>query len=800
LIYGKPVPENHIMFQSYLRICLRNFIKEKFYSMLNLLGLAVGLVVVLLISLFVYQQLSYDQFHSKADRIYRLATHVEIGGTVADLNATFPPYANALEADMPEVEKATRVLLRNGTVFKVNETISTEDNIYFVDPDFFELFDCDILYGKSDGSLTSPHSIVLTPGLAAKLFKDKDLSDIVGQPVSINNEIYQVTALVKDPVQNSHMKFQALASLSSVPVGKDETWNSLNVSTYILLQDRASIQAFLAKHDDFMRSHLQGFDDLQKEGIVMNPIAQRLTDIHLNSNLQGELQPSGSMGNIYIFSAVALVVLLLACVNFINLVTARSANRAREVGVRKVMGSAVSSLRKQFIIESTLMVFVAMLIALGCIELLRVPFEFMSGVKLPFDLLIHPEYLSGLLIFILVLGAIAGTYPAFYLSSFNPSEVLKGQLKSGLRGGKLRNILVVVQFTISIVLITCTLVVQRQLNFMRSKKLGFDKENVLIIDNGDKLANQEAYLNAIRSLPFVKMAGVATHRPVDDYDGMFITSEDDKDNRKLVSYSRVDYDFLPMMNYEMVAGRTFSREFLSDSAAVVINERAAALLFNGDPVGKKLNNGIDYTVVGVVRDFNFESLKNNIKPLVFYLHPNQRYIHVRLQPGDFHKAIAALQSSWKAHSQDTPFSYSFLDETYDALYKQESQLGTLFATFTGLALFIACLGLIGLAAYTAQQRKKEISVRKVLGASMSAIVQLLSIQFFKLVLLSFAIAVPIGYLLIREWLGGFAFKTDVPPALMLSGGAIVLISAFAAVAYQSVRAGLTNPIDSLKQE
>jgi putative ABC transport system permease protein len=788
------------MFQSYFRICVRNFIKEQFYSTLNLLGLAVGLAVVLLISLFVYQQLSYDTFHSKAERIYRLATHLEIGGTIADLNATFPPYANALEQDLPEVAAATRVLLRNGDVFKVNETITTEDNIYYVDSDFFELFDCEILYGKLNEALINPHSIVLTPGLAAKLFNDKDLPAIIGEALSINGETYQVTALINEPVENSHMKFQALASLSSLPVGRDDTWNSLNVSTYVLLQDESSISTLLSKHADFMRSHLQGYDDLRKEGIVMDPIVHALTDIHLKSNLQGELQPSGSIANIYIFSLVAVVVLLLACVNFVNLVTARSANRAKEVGVRKVMGSAVSLLRKQFIIESILMVFVATLIALGSIELLRTPFELMSGVKLPFDLLIQPQYLSVLSIFIVALGAMAGSYPAFYLSSFNPSEVLKGQLKSGVRGTHLRNILVVVQFTISIVLITCTLVVQRQLDFMRSKKLGFDKENVLIVDNGNKLPSQETYLNEIRSLPFVKMAGVATHRPVDDYDGMFVTSDDDKDNRKLVSYSRVDHDFLPMMNYQLIAGRTFSREFASDSAAVVINEKAAALLFNGEALGKKLNNGIDYTVIGVIKDFNFESLKNDIKPLIFYLHPNQRYIHVRLRPGDFQVAIAALETAWKRHSQDTPFNYSFLDETYDALYKQELQLGVLFTTFTGLALFIACLGLIGLAAYTAQQRKKEISVRKVLGASMPMIVRLLSIHFLRLVLVSFVIAVPIGYMLISYWLGEFAFKTDVPPGLMFSGGAIVLIIAFATVVSQSIRAGLANPIDSLKQE
>jgi putative ABC transport system permease protein len=796
----KASAENVIMLKSYFKIALRNFIKEKFYSTLNLLGLAVGLAVVLLISLFIYQQLSYDRFHTNADRIYRMATHVEIGGVSSDINATFPPYADALEHDMPEVEVATRVLERNGTVFKLKETVITEDNIYYVDADFFKVFDCKFFHGTPDAALKNPHSIILTPVLATKLFKSKSLADIIGESITINNEVYQVTGVVDEPPQNSHLKYEALASLSSLRIGRDETWNSLNVTTYVLLQDGSSINSLLSKHADFMRSHLEGYDDLRKEGIVMDPIAHTLTDIHLKANLQGEFEPSGSMTNIYIFSVVALVVLLLACVNFVNLVTARSTNRAKEVGVRKVMGSGVSSLRKLFIIESIFMVFIAMLIALGCIELLRSPFELITGIRLPFDLLIQLPYLSVLVLFIFVLGLAAGSYPAFYLSSFNPSDVLKRQLKSGQGSGKLRNVLVVVQFTISIILITCTLVVQRQLNFMKSKKLGFDKENVLIIDNGDKLESQDSYLNDIRSLPFVKMAGVATHRPVDDYDGMFVTSEDDKDHRKMINYSRVDHDFLKLMNYQVVSGRIFSQAFLSDSAAVVINEKAAAMLFNDNPLGKKIDNGIAYTVIGVVKDFNFESLKNDIKPLAFFLDPHQRYIHVRLHAGDFQQVITSLKHIWEKHSTDTPFSYSFLDETYDALYRQETQLGTLFTIFTGLALFIACLGLIGLAAYTAQQRKKEISVRKVLGASMPVIVRLLSMHFLKLVFISCVLAIPFGYFLISRWLDGFAFKTDVPVTLMVSGGVIVIVVAIAAVAYQSIRAGLTNPIDSLKQE
>ena len=788
------------MLKSYLKIALRNFLKEKFYSMLNIIGLAVGIAVVLVISLFLYQELRYDVFHSKAARIYRLGTHLEFRETIADLNATFPAYAKALEEDLVEVESAVRVLPKHGQIFRRNDTMLSEDNVYFVDSNFFQLFDYKVLYGDPFNALNKHNTILLTPSTAAKLFSNISPEKIVGETVLMNNDLYEITGIVEDAPENSHMKFSSLASLPSVREGRTHDWDNLNLSCYVLLKEGHTIESLLSHHDDVMRTHVKSYDELEKEGIVMAPIAHKLTDIHLTSALQGEFREAGSITNIYIFGVVALVVLILASVNFVNLVTARSANRAKEVGVRKVMGSAASTLRRQFIVESILFVAIATILALGCVELLRGPFEVFSGLRLPFEVLITKEFTLAVVLFVALLGIAAGTYPAFYLASFRPAMVLKGKGSKGVGVAKLRNGLVILQFAVSMVLITCTLVVQKQLDFMRSVKLGFDKENVLIIDNADRLRNQQVFLNAVRALPEVKMAGVATHRPIDDYDGMLVTSQDDKENRKLVHFSRVDHDFLPLMEYELVAGRFFSRDFPSDSAAAVVNEKAAALLFNGDPIGKTLENDMHYTVIGVIKNFNFESLKNDIKPLVFYLQPNQRYVHVRLQPGDFSKAIARLEMEWKKTASEVPFSYSFLDQSYDNLYKQEIQLGMLFSVFTMLALLIACLGLIGLAAYTAQQRKKEISVRKVLGASVPMIVALLSKQFIKLVIISFLVALPIAWYLTREWLDSFAFKTEVPVYITVAGGVAVIIVAFASVFYQSIRAGFTNPVESLKEE
>lgn len=788
------------MFKSYLRIAVRNFVKEKFYSALNILGLAIGICVVMFIALFLYQEMSYDQFHAKADRIYRLGTHLEIGGSVSDLNATFPPYAKALEAELSEVESAVRVVPKDGLIFSKDDKLFSEDNIYYADSNFFTVFDYAVLYGDKNTALKKPHTILLNKAIASKLYGKRSLESIPGESILVGGEVYEITGIVDDVPENSHMKFSALASLYSIPQGRDETWNNLNLSAYVLLKEGTSISDLIAQYPKVLKNHLEGYDRLKKEGIVMDPIAHRLTDIHLHSNLQGDFRAAGSITNVYVFGAVGVIVLILACVNFVNLVTARSVNRAKEVGVRKVMGSASSLLRRQFMIESLLLVTVATILALGAVELFRGPFEAFSGMPLPFELLTSFSFILILIAFVVLLGVAAGSYPAFYLSSFKPADVLKGNLRSMPRSGRLRNTLVVLQFFISIVLITCTLAVQHQLDFMKSRKLGFDKENVVVIDNANKLASQESLLNEIKSLPFVKLAGASTHRSIDDYDGMFITSEDDKDNSKLVSYSRVDYDYLNVMKYTLLEGRTFSRDFISDTAAVVINESAAKLLFNDHPLGKKLDNGIAYHVIGIIQDFHFESLHHDIKPLVFFLHPNQRFIHVRLQPGDHEKALEGLTATWRKHATDVPFSFVFLNESYNRMYKEEVQTGMLFSAFTVLALFIACLGLIGLAAYTAQQRKKEISVRKVLGASMPMIVGLLSGHFLKLIFISFVIAVPVSYLLIDKWLQTFAFKIDIPLYLIFVGGIAVVVIAFIAVSWQSLRAALTNPVDSLKEE
>ncbi|HYG02859.1 MAG TPA: ABC transporter permease [Chryseosolibacter sp.] len=788
------------MFITYLKIAFRNFTKDRFYTTLNIVGLSVGIAVALLIALFIRHELSYDSFHSRADRIFRITSILDMGGRSSHLNSTFPALADALTSDIPEIETAVRVTPEDSKIFKSGEKIFSEDKVFYVDPKFLDVFDFSLLAGKRSTVLENPYTVVLTPSMAQKYFETENWSEVIGQSILIDNEPYQVTGVINEAPANSHIKYSALASLESIPAGRARHWDSMNLSTYVLLDKNADIHSAESKFEALFVKNMKGFERLKKEGLVIRLVPEALTDIHLKSNVQGNFEPSGSVTTNYIFGIVGLVVLLLASVNFINLVTARSANRAKEVGVRKVLGSSGTNLMRQFILECVVIVAISTLAALGIIELLRYPFTSIIGKEISFDILVEPTAAFYLLLFVLVLGVLAGSYPAFFLSSFQPGEVLKGKLRSGFRGSKLRDTLVVVQFVISITLITCTLIVQRQLDYMRSKKLGFDKENILIIDNGETLANQQTFLNTIKTLPAVKKVGASTHRPVGDYDGMFVTTQDHGDNRKLVSYSRVHHDFLEVINYEFVAGRNFSRDIQADSIAIVINERAAESLFHGDPIGRTIDNGYTYTVIGVVKDFNFESLKNDIRPLVFFLYPNQRFIHVKIDPSDYQKTIADIGAAWKSHNDKAPFSYSFLDTTYDNLYKQEVRLGSLFNIFTGLALTIACLGLIGLAAYTAQQRKKEISIRKILGASSMLIVGLLSIDFVKLILISFVVAAPAAYLLMKEWLKGFAYQIDIPIYLLFVGGLLVIVIAILVVSYQSVRASFVNPVESLKEE
>jgi putative ABC transport system permease protein len=792
------------MITNLIKVAFRNFFREKFYTLLNVVGLAVGIAVSMLIGIYILNELSYDRFHSKADRIYRLISHLEMGSNSFDGNAVFPPLGATLKDNLPEVEYSVRISQPADLLVKVEDIAFFEQNIYFVDPDFFEVFDFKLLAGDPATAIAKRYQVVLTPTLAQKYFQSSDWSSIVGKSILMGDDLYLVTGIVEETPSNAHFHYSAIGSIESTRIGRQRDWDSMNTSTYLLLNEGASVSALVAKFPELIEKQNPGFLDLPKQGINLSFSSQPLTSIHLHSNVQGEFEPNGDIVTLYIFAIVAMVVLLLACVNFINLTTARSANRAKEVGVRKVLGSGTNQLVRQFMLESTIVVAVSTLIALGFVELARIPFAALTGKELAFGVLLEPTGLGLLLVFVVLLGLFAGSYPSFFMAGLKPSLVLKGDIRSGFKSSKLRNGLVMLQFTISIVLIISTLMVQKQLDYMRSKKLGFDKENVVVLSNADRLDSQEAFTNGLRQLPGVQIAGSSEYRPFSSYNGTAAVTEEDKENRKLISTALVDYDYATALKLEFIEGRNFSRDFPSDSTGIMLNEVAANYLFEGDPLGKKVYLEIDTTslalnVIGVIKDFNYQPLKNEVTPLVFVLSKNQPNLYVRLNPGDYKESLTQIETLWNKHA-DITFDYSFFDDSYNNLFKEESRIGFMFSVFTGLALFIACLGLLGLAAYMSEQRSKEMSIRKVLGATLPQIVVLFSRDLTRLILLSSLLAFPIAYYGMDVWLSTYAYRTPMSASLFIVSSILVLLVAFITISYQSIKAALVNPVESLKNE
>jgi putative ABC transport system permease protein len=790
------------MIKNYLTVAIRNFLKGRLYSIINVVGLAVGLTVFLFITVFVYHQLSYDAFNIKADRIYRIASHLELGTNVAEMTATYPPMASAMSSSFPEVEKSLRLFMQYGKVFKNDEKVFSEDILY-AGPEFFDVFTFRLLAGDPATALQKKYQAVLTRELVNKYFGEQsDLNAVIGKSLIIDGNVCEVTGVIQDCPENSHFQYTSVVSMESSQQGRDETWNNMNLSTYLLLRDGADASAVESKIPEVLMKHVPDFDKYASSGVVVKFFLQPLRSIHLHSNLDGELSPTGSIVTVYILGSIAAIVLLLACVNFMNLTTARGTRRAKEVGIRKVLGSSAVQLVRQFTFETILMVALATVLALGLVQLFRYPFVAMTGERLSFELLLHPLFVAALIAFTILLGILAGSYPSFYLAAFKPVDVLKGKLRSGMRSSALRNGLVILQFAISIVLITCTIVVQNQLSFMRAKKLGFYKDNLVLISNGDKLPSFAGFENELKKNKDIESVSYARFKPIGNYDGTTVSTEDARENQRLLNMNYVGYDYFDAMKFELRSGRGFSRDF-PDSLSLVLNEAGARYLFGGDPIGKKVYTGEKnyYTVVGVVSDFNFESLKNEVKPLMFFLRGKpQRFVHIRLAPGDHIATISAIENMWKAQQVDVPFTYTFVNDDFAESFKEEARLGSIFNVFTALALFIAGLGLLGLAAFTAEQRTKEISVRKVLGASVPGILMLLSKDFTKLVMIAVVLSLPIAYYLMQQWLNTFAFKTNISVLSLSLGAVLTLVLALTIVVIQGLKAAFLNPAETLKYE
>jgi len=814
------------MLRNNLKIAIRYLLKDRFYSILNIIGLSIGVSASLLIVLYIVNELSYDNFHNDAERIYRVAARGKMGEKeVLSMAVTGAPLAEGLKNHIPEVESVTRI---HGAVmiFNHNNALHKEINVLYADSTFFDVLGFTLIEGESSDVLSEPYSVVLTKNSAIRYFGQEafEQGEVNGRLLKSGNDTYMVTGIVENVPDNSHLDFDMLVSMSTFQDALNPVWINMSYYTYVKLvpdvdpvnlQDKLKdlvMQYVLPQVVAYMNYPGKSFT---RENIDENFkfFLQPVKDIHLYSNLISEIRANSDIRYIYIFSAIALFIILIASINFMNLSTARSVKRAKEVGIRKTLGSNKYRLIWQFMTESFIYIAIAMLIALGLTEAFRGPFNIITEKNLTFNIFVHPWILIMIVSFTLLITLIAGSYPAFYLTRYTPASVLTGSVHSASGKSLFRNSLVVIQFMISIGLVICTIIVYRQLNYLQKKDLGFEKENVIILNNAWDVGNKKDVLkNEIIKSPFVISASYTNRLPSDGYPSNAQKAEGENESDHSVSYSMVDYDYLETLQLKMKSGRFYSREFPSDSSGIVINE-AAAHIFDWaedggkEAIGKKieiistpLENRNVYEVIGVVSDFNFQSLHSAIRPLSLLLYNRTGFLGVRIKPGNPGEAIRSIRNIWNETVPEIPFDYRFLDEKYEQTLNKEKRLGTIFSVFTILAILVACLGLFGLAAYTSEQRTKEIGIRKTMGASTFNIVNMLNLQFTKLVLLAFIIVIPVTWLVMNKWLDVFAYKTHIGFWPFLLAGMAALVVAWGTVSYQSIRAARANPVESLRNE
>ena len=794
------------MIKNLILVALRNFKRDKWYSLLNILGLTIGITFSLFLIFYIKDELSFDRHHEKAGRIYRINAHIKEADKDTMRWAMTPfPMGPALANDYPEVEEAVRCFGSGNVMFKNGDIRLYEEKIFTADSNLFRVFTHKFIAGDPQTALKAPNSMVLTRSVAEKFFGN---TNCVGKSLeNASGDVYKITAVIENVPKNSHIVFNGLISRSSLPADFANNWGGFGFYTYVLLKPNTSVAAFEKKmapvYDKYLASIFAQYNIKMRFG------AQPITSIHLHSNTANEPEELGSMSYIYIFSAVAFFMLLIACINYMNLTTARSARRAKEIGIRKVTGSSKSHLVAQFLVESVMTALFALLLALGLIALLLPTFNSLSGKFISFSTLLTPDTIVILLGVILFVGIVGGSYPAFYLSKFNPVSVLKGRLAKGSSNVVLRRTLVVVQFSISMIMVICTWIVYQQLKYLRNKDLGFNKEQVLVANanaNNDIRSKILAFKNEMRSDP--KVLSVSTSQGVPgsgiNFNLFTIESKNGYVDKGVDCYA-VDEDYFKTLGMKIVKGRGFTG--LSDTLrSIIVNQNMVKEFGWGEnALGKRVKfpgdtSGNYLEVVGVIKDFNQKSLYNPIAPLLLFYSPNNNSIQLKLQPGNIPATIASIESKWKAAFPELPFQYTFLDQDFDSQYAADQKRGKIFTAFSILTILITCLGLLGLIAFTTQQRQKEISIRKVMGADTRQLVPLITKNFVLLVGLSCLIAFPVAWYFMDKWLEIFPFNTGLSATPFILSALIVLLITLLTVAFHTLKAALANPVKSLRTE
>lgn len=808
------------MLRNYLKIAIRNLMKYRFISFINLFGLTVGLTCCLLILTYILNELSYDKYHPGADNIYRVTRsfrNPQTGVQSLNLGTVAPPFGPLLLNDFKEIKKMTRLLPNGQTPVRYEDKMFNEPNVFFADEHLFDVFRIDVVKGNPAKALSDPYSVMLSETVAKKYFGDEEP---MNKMIRLDNQLnMKVTGVFRSLPANTHLHPEIMISFNTLKdtaiYGEENlrtNWGNNSFFTYMVMPEgfqpekmEAQFPAFLDRH---MPANAQAkFKPSQGTALAL----QKLTDIHLRSHLDYEAEENGDIKRVYIFAAIALFILLIACINYMNLSTARSALRAREIGVRKVVGARRKEIIAQFLSESVMISFMALALAFAFTWLTLPWLNQLSGQQLSLSTLLEWQTLIPIILVPFAVGIVSGIYPALFMSSFKPVMVLKGLFRAGGANISFRQVLVTLQFAISIVLIVSTAVVFKQLKYMQEKSLGFDKEHVVTLPYYTTLTDRyDAFRNELLSNSSIKDAGrssrIPTGRLLDAMGSQINRGDSLEPTNADIKYVMADHEFVTTYGVKVIAGRNFSRDFSTDTSSFLLNEAAVKVLGlkdNEEAIGKDFRYGNrNGKILGVFNDFHFESMHQKIVPLVLLVPRTGGYnnLSVKVSGSNLPAALKHIEAIWRKFLPETPYQYTFLDENFDRLYQSEQRQGSIFTVFACIAIFIACLGLFGLSAFAITQRLKEIGIRKVLGANVSTIVTLLSKDFLKLVLIAAIIAFPVAWFAMRQWLEDFAYRINIPWWIFLLAGILAALVALFTISFQAIKAALANPVKSLRTE
>ena len=810
---------SNIMLKNYLKIAFRYLKRNKIYSTINITGLAIGFVCSFFIFLWISDELNYDKFHMNADRIYRVVSKGKFYGS-SYKGARSPFYlAGALENDYPEIEKAVRFRLDNNPVVELNNTTFVENNLIYSDPDFFNVFDITLLKGDPVNSLSQPGSVIISENLAKKYFKN---INVLNNVINVNGREFKITGIAKSFPQNSHFHFDLIAAISTIEKSVVKHWLNNEYYTYFVLRERADINELNGKIPGLIKKYV-GNDILDRLGLTLSEFLdsgndwayemQKMTDIHLHSNISLEIEPNGNIQSIYIFSVIGIFLLVIACINFVILTTAQSGIRVKEIGLRKIIGSRRSQLIYQFLMESVLLSFIAAVFMVIMVIVFSPLINNLSDKQLNPGFFSNSVSLIWFILSVIFIGIIAGIYPALIISSFKPANIIKGSLIKNIKGKSFKNALVILQFVISIILIISTIVVFKQQQYIQRKNLGFNEENILVLRNADALNRQNSAFkaeilknNSVLSASFSHLIPGSR-----SYAGRGVYSADlSPDESRLLNGVLTDYDFHKTYRTELIEGRYFSKEFSSDTSnAMVLNESAVEAFGFTNPLGRILKlpepqHDIPYTIIGVIKDFNYQSLHHQIEPMYFACQNlsarHLSYLSIRVKSDNIDETISFLEKTWKEFLPNNVFDYFFLNDQLNSLYNAEQRIQILLLYFSIIAITVSSFGLFAISLFISNQRKKEIGIRKVLGAKVQNIVLLLNKDYIYMILTANLIGWPISFYFMNKWLQNFAYKISISVWIFVVSAFFSLFIALITVSFQTIQTASTNPVDTLRNE